>query len=87
MTENNPKSLPKFNSTEEIVNFFDSHDLGEFDSELPEVNFDVDLKKKHYLVAIDEELMLKLLEVAREQKVSVEMLVNSWCRDKLVIAS
>jgi CopG antitoxin of type II toxin-antitoxin system len=86
MTENKSKSLPKFNSIEEIVNFFDSHDLGEFDSELPEVNFDVDLKKKHYLVAIDEELMLQLLEVAREQKISVEMLVNSWCRDKLIIA-
>ncbi|MCE2673082.1 MAG: BrnA antitoxin family protein, partial [Microcystis sp. 53598_E5] len=41
MTENKSKSLPKFNSTEEIVNFFDSHDLGEFESELPEVNFDV----------------------------------------------
>jgi hypothetical protein len=87
MTENKPKSLPKFNSIEEIVSFFDSHDLGEFESELPEVNFDVDLKKKHYLVAIDEELMLQLLEVAREQKISVEMLVNSWCRDKLIIAS
>jgi hypothetical protein len=86
MTENSSKNLPKFDSTEELVDFFDTHDLGEYEENLPEVDFDVDLKRNHYLVSVEEHLMNKLLEVAREQQVSVEMLVDSWLREKIVKA-
>jgi len=84
MTENKSQKLPQFDSTEELVDFFDTHDLGEYEEDLPEVDFDVDLKRKHYLVSVEEHLMSKLLEVAQGQQVSVEMLVDSWLREKIV---
>jgi hypothetical protein len=87
MTENKSQKLPQFDSTEELVDFFDTHDLGEYEEDLPEVDFDVDLKRKHYLVSVEEHLMSKLLEVAQGQQVSVEMLVDSWLREKIVKAS
>ncbi|MBF2004254.1 MAG: hypothetical protein IGS49_01930 [Chlorogloeopsis fritschii C42_A2020_084] len=87
MAENKSKKLPQFNSNQELVEFFDTHDLGEYEDELPEAHFDVDIKRSHYLVSVDRHLMSKLLEVAKEQQISVEMLVDSWLKEKLMKAS
>ena len=51
MSENNQK-LPQFKSVKEIVAFFEAQDMGEYD--LPEVQFNVDLQKHAFLVAVDE---------------------------------
>lgn len=87
MKESNPKKLPQFISTQEIVDFFETHDLGEYESELPEASFDVALKQTHYLVSIDGYLMTKLLDVAQQQQVSAEMLLDSWLKEKLLKTS
>ncbi len=87
MEESKSKKLPKFNSTEELVDFFDTYDLGEYEEEMPEVHFDVDIKRNHYLISVDGYLMNKLLETAKEQQVSVEMLVNSWLKEKVLKVS
>ena len=83
MAESKAKKLPQFDSTEELIDFFDAHDLGEYEEDLPEVEFNVDLKRKHYLVSVEEHLMDKLLEVAQEEQMSVEMLVDSLLKEKL----
>jgi hypothetical protein len=85
MEENKPATLPKFNSTEELIEFCETHDMGEYD--LPEVHFDVDLKRKRYLVSVDEAVMSSLMEKARIQQVSVELLVDSWLKEKLLSVS
>ncbi|PSB16935.1 hypothetical protein C7B69_17515 [filamentous cyanobacterium Phorm 46] len=87
MTESKSKKLPKFDSERELYEFFETHDMGEYESELPEVNFDVDIKQSHYLVSIDRYLMNKLLDVAKDQQVSVEILLDSWLKEKLLKAS
>ena len=61
--------------------------MGEYESELPEAYFDVDIKRNYYLVSVDGYLMNKLLEVAQEQQVSVEMLLDSWLKEKRLQAS
>lgn len=85
MAESKSK-LPQFNSNQELIEFFDTHDMGEYESELPETYFDVDIKRNHYLVSVNEYLMSKLLEAAKEQQVSVEMLLDSWLKEKLLSA-
>ena len=35
MAESKAKKLPQFNSTEELIGFFDTHDLGEYEEDLP----------------------------------------------------
>lgn len=54
MPENNAKNMPKFDSLDELVKFFDENDFGEFDENLKEVHFEVDLKTKRHLIGIDE---------------------------------
>lgn len=83
MAENKPGSLPHFSSLDELVNFFDTHDLGEFLDEMPEVHFEVDLKKKTYLFPIEGELIEKLTEIARSKQISSAKLINAWLREKI----
>ena len=81
MKENKQKKLPEFESNQDVIDFFENNDLGEY--ELAETDFEVNLKRNHYLVSVDEDLMNKLLEVAKEQQVSVEMLLHSCLKEKL----
>ncbi len=59
--------LPDFGSIDELVRFFDTHDMSEYQEELPETHFEVDIKKQCFLISVNEELMKKLSEVAGAQ--------------------
>lgn len=87
MPKSKTKSLPEFNSLDSLVDFFDENDLGEYWNILPEVSFEIGLKRKRHLVALDESVASKLSEVARTKKVSSEKLLNSWLRERLRKAS
>ncbi len=82
MAENNSKQLPSFASLDELVEFFDIHDMGEYE-DLPEEHFDVNLQRRIHLVAIDEEVNNRLTEIAEQEQIPAESLVNSWLREKL----
>ncbi|HEX8071031.1 MAG TPA: CopG family antitoxin [Pyrinomonadaceae bacterium] len=83
MAESKPQELPAFASLDELVEFFDSHDMGAYEESLPEAHFDVSLKRRTHLVAIDEEISGKLTEIAEREHVPAEALVNFWLREKL----
>ena len=83
MTENNSKQLPKFESLDALTNFFDENDLGEFFEQMPEANFEVNLKRRKHFVAIDEELSEKLSEISKREHQPSETIVNSWLREKI----
>lgn len=84
MKQSNSKKLPQFSSNQEFIEFFESNDMGKYENDLPEAYFDVDIKRKHYLVSVDGYLMKKLLQVAKERQVSVEMLLDTWLKEKLL---
>jgi hypothetical protein len=83
MTENNSKQLPKFESLDALTDFFDENDLGEFLEQMPEANFEVNLKRRKYFVAIDEELSEKLSEISKLEHLPSETIVNSWLWEKI----
>jgi hypothetical protein len=83
MKENESKKIPPFTSIDELVEFFDAHDMGDYLDELPKVHFDVDIKRRTHLVAIDEEIVSKLSEIARLKQIPAEALVNSWLKEKI----
>lgn len=87
MARNKAKTLPKFESLEELVEFFDSHDMGEHWDRMPEAAFEINIKRRKYLVAIDEEIMTKLNEMAESMKISVENLINLLLKEKIYKAS
>lgn len=83
MPKNKSKSLPKFESVDELVKFFDTHEMGEYWEQFPEAKFEVNIKTRKHLVAIDEEIIPKLDEIAKSKKVPSQKLINTWLREKL----
>ncbi len=43
MAESDIKNLPNFESIDEMVEFFDNEDLGDYLGQMPEVEFEVDI--------------------------------------------
>ncbi len=84
MVENESKKMPHFASVDELVEFFDTHDLGEYWDQMPEAHFEVDIKRKTHLFAIDDELAARVSEIARSRQIPSQMLVNSWLREKIL---
>ena len=67
----------------ELVKFFDTHDPGECWSEMPEAHFEVEIKRKADLFALDSELANKVIKIARSRKISSEALINGWLKGKI----
>ena len=84
MEKNKSKRRPRFRSLDELVAFFDTHDLGDYLDEMSEVHFDVDLKKDMHLIAIDADLADKVTRIARSKRTSSGKLINSWLREKVL---
>ena len=83
MTKSKSEKLPRFRSLDELVKFFETHDLGEYWTDMPEAHFEVDIKRKTHLFAIDTELADKLTEIAKNRETSSEALINAWLKEKI----
>jgi hypothetical protein len=83
MVENNQQGLPSFASLDDLVDFFDANDMGNYEADLPEAYFEVNLQKRTYLVAIDREVNSELTKIAEQEQVPAEALVNLWLREKI----
>ena len=79
----NMQQLLSFTSLDELVACFDTPDMGEYEEDLPEAHFDVELRRKTHLVAIDEETNNRLTEIAEQERTPAESLVNSWLKEKI----
>ena len=77
------KQLPRFKSLDELIEFFETHDMGEYGEQLPEVHFEVDLKKRVWLFALDEDLAVEVSRIARLKRMSPEKLIDAWVREKV----
>jgi hypothetical protein len=53
---------------------------------MPAVEFAVNIKRKRRLVALDEDVAVKLVEIAKTQHIPSETLVNDWLREKVMQA-
>lgn len=82
MAENNREVLPKFSSTAALTDFFDGHDMGDYIDALPEAQFEVNIKTRQYLVAVDANIMQQVIAIAKAQQVSAETLINKWLEEQ-----
>lgn len=83
MGENKSSDLPEFHSLDELVGFFETHDMGEYWDQMPEAEFEVDIKTRRHLFAIDEQIADKVTEIAKAKQVPSEMLINAWLKEKI----
>lgn len=83
MAKSKPKTLPHLRSLDELVKFFDTHDLGEYWDEMPEAHFEVDIKRRTHLFALDAEFADKLTEIAKSRQISSDSLITAWLKEKI----
>jgi len=84
MEESKLKKFPKFSSIEELVKFFDTHDLGEYWDQMPEVSFDINIEKRRHIFTIEEDIADKITEIAKSKKVPSQTLINPWLKEKIL---
>ena len=65
-------------SLEEMGEFWDRHDLTEFDTGAPDVDFEV-----RSAVPLEPDLLARLESRAQQRGVSVETLMNLWLQEKV----
>jgi len=78
MGKNRVSSVSKANSLEQMGEFWDTHDLTDFDTEAPDVEFSI---SSH--IAIEPDLLSAIEHQANRRGITVETLVNLWLREKL----
>jgi hypothetical protein len=81
------KTLPEFDSTAELVDFFETHDLGDYWKQMPEADFEIKIKRRKHLIALEDDVVAKVTRIAKAKKVSSEALINTWLKEKLQQAS
>lgn len=83
MAKSKAKTLPEMKSMKELVDFFETHDMGDYWEQMPEADFEIDIKGRQHLVALEEDVAAKVTQIAKEKKVPSEALINSWLKEKL----
>jgi len=78
MDENRLSSISQADSEEKIGEFWDTHDFTDFDTDAPDVEFEITCA-----VPIEVELFNALEQQAHKRGVKVETLVNLWLQQKL----
>jgi predicted DNA binding CopG/RHH family protein len=69
--------------TRQIAAFWDTHDLADFAEQTRPVAFEVDIKKRRFLVAVDPGILREVRNRAATRGLSPESLVNLWLKEKL----
>jgi hypothetical protein len=83
MAKNRAKRLPPLKSTDELVEFFDKHDMGDYWDSLPKAEFEVSIKTRKHLIAIDEKMIPTINQIAKSKRVTSAKLINTWLREKI----
>ncbi|HSL83135.1 MAG TPA: CopG family antitoxin [Thermoanaerobaculia bacterium] len=89
MPRNNQREpIPEqFSSIQEAGEFWDTHDLTDYEDQTREADFEVDLRRRVFLTALEPELAKKVAAYAHRQGISTETLVNLWLGEKLAAAT
>jgi hypothetical protein len=83
MTKNKAKRLPRLKSIDELVEFFNKHDMGDYWDRLPKAEFEVNIKTRKHLVAIDEKIIPRINQIAKAKRITSAKLINTWLREKI----
>jgi len=76
-------SLSKSESYIEIGEFWDKHDLTEFQDKIKEASFKVAIESEVTYYAVDKNLSEKIQKVAHQRGIAANTLLNLWVQEKL----
>ena len=83
MRKNRNPKLPRFHSVQDLVEFFDTHDLGRCWDSLQEADFEINLKTRRHVFGIEDKVARKLNEIARKKKIPSQVLIDTWLMERV----
>jgi hypothetical protein len=76
--------LPEeFRSPEEAAEFWDTHSITDYEEFLEPVALDVDIRRRHFEIEVDEESFLALHETAEKEQKPVKQLASEILKQRL----
>lgn len=79
----NAKKIPPIDSIQRLAEFWDSHDLTEFESELEIVDDPVFTRPAEIRISFSREEANELEQIAKRQGVAAPVLVHQWIQEKM----
>jgi hypothetical protein len=83
MGRNKTDKLTPAKSLDELVESFDTQDMGDLWEQMPVAHFDVSIGRSTHLIEIDDKLAHELTEIAKSKRTSSEALINDWLKEKI----
>ena len=90
MVENRTKRDPmpdSLDNIDRIIQFWDTHSTADYDDEMDDIFFEIDIQEEVYTVALVPELVDMVERQAKTRGVATETLVNLWVAEKLGVAA
>ncbi len=84
MKKSKRSQIPRFKSIQELSEFFETHDMGDYWDKMPRADFEIDIKKSTHIFALDDDLADKLTTMSKVKGIPSEQLVNVLLREKLL---
>ena len=72
-----------FKTYEEAAEWFDTHDMSDYEDQMEPVDFHFDLRKNRDWVELDKEIAKNVREIAKKQRIPTRRLVNELLRERL----
>jgi predicted DNA-binding ribbon-helix-helix protein len=57
--------------------------MGDYWEQMPAAEFEIKIKGRKHLIALEEDIVTKVTRIAKAKKVSSEALINTWLKEKL----
>jgi hypothetical protein len=72
-----------FKTYEEAADWFDKHDMTDYEDQMQPVDFHFDLRKNRDWVELEREIARNVRELAKKQKIPTRKLVNELLKEGL----
>ena len=72
-----------FRTYEEAAEWFDTHDMADYENLMQPVDFSFDLRKNRDWVELENDIARNVRELAKRQKIPTRRLVNELLRERL----
>ncbi len=82
--EEGRSSISNARSYREMGEYWDTHDAGEIWEQTEQAEIEVDLQHERVYYPVGRSLSVRIAEIAREQGVSAETLLNLWVQEKVL---
>ena len=73
----------EFGSEQEAAQFWETHSITDYEEFLESIDLDVDIKRRHFQIEVDEESFLSLRDSAKKQHKPVQQLASEILKRNL----